>query len=177
VVLEARQIPHRPLDHLVDFPHSRTTTWTAQDPMPPFAANPRDHLLCSFVDLLFIKGLRLHEICNLRLNADLVVFSGCQTALGKDVSSEGIIGVTRCFSATKLDGLRARENDGSLNSTILGEVFLARLDRQVSWTSDVFPKTRIIYQLGSSLRPCFESAWLLHPKELPTQYAIFRSAV
>lgn len=41
--------------------------------------------------------LRLHEIYNLRLNADLVVLSGCQTALGEDVRSEGIIGLTRGF--------------------------------------------------------------------------------
>jgi len=41
--------------------------------------------------------LRLHEIYNLKLNADLVVLSGCQTALGEDVRSEGIIGLTRGF--------------------------------------------------------------------------------
>src|SRR5262245_60370406 len=32
--------------------------------------------------------LRLHEIYNLKLNADLVVLSGCQTALGQEVSGE-----------------------------------------------------------------------------------------
>jgi CHAT domain-containing protein/Tfp pilus assembly protein PilF len=41
--------------------------------------------------------LRLHEIYNLRLNADLVVLSGCQTALGQEVSGEGLIGLTRGF--------------------------------------------------------------------------------
>jgi CHAT domain-containing protein/tetratricopeptide (TPR) repeat protein len=34
---------------------------------------------------------------NLRLDADLVVLSGCRTALGKDVRSEGIVGLTRGF--------------------------------------------------------------------------------
>lgn len=41
--------------------------------------------------------LRLHEIYNLKLNADLVVLSGCQTALGEEVLSEGLIGMTRGF--------------------------------------------------------------------------------
>jgi CHAT domain-containing protein len=40
---------------------------------------------------------RLHDIYNLRLAADLVVLSACQTALGKEVTSEGLIGLTRGF--------------------------------------------------------------------------------
>ena len=41
--------------------------------------------------------LRLHDVYNLRLAADLVVLSGCQTALGKDVRGEGLVGLTRGF--------------------------------------------------------------------------------
>ena len=41
--------------------------------------------------------LRLHDIYNLKLGADLVVLSACQTALGKDIRGEGLIGLTRGF--------------------------------------------------------------------------------
>jgi CHAT domain-containing protein/tetratricopeptide (TPR) repeat protein len=41
--------------------------------------------------------LRLHDIYNLDLNADLVVLSACQTALGQEIRGEGLIGLTRGF--------------------------------------------------------------------------------
>jgi CHAT domain-containing protein len=41
--------------------------------------------------------LRLHDIYNLKLPVDLVVLSACNTALGKDVKGEGLIGLTRGF--------------------------------------------------------------------------------
>lgn len=59
--------------------------------------------LLSGLELTRIPGsredgtLRVDEIFNLRLNADLVTLSACKTALGQEVSGEGMVGMTRAF--------------------------------------------------------------------------------
>lgn len=41
--------------------------------------------------------LRLHDVYGLDLEAELVVLSGCQTALGREIRGEGLVGLTRGF--------------------------------------------------------------------------------
>jgi CHAT domain-containing protein len=41
--------------------------------------------------------LGLQDIFNLDLTADLVVLSGCETGLGKQITGEGLVGMTRGF--------------------------------------------------------------------------------
>jgi CHAT domain-containing protein len=51
--------------------------------------------------------LRMHDIYNLKLPVDLVVLSACNTALGKDVRGEGLIGLTRGFMYAGASGVVA----------------------------------------------------------------------
>jgi CHAT domain-containing protein len=51
--------------------------------------------------------LRMHDIYNLKLPADLVVLSACNTGLGKEVKGEGLIGLTRGFMYAGAAGVAA----------------------------------------------------------------------
>jgi CHAT domain-containing protein len=101
--------------------------------------------------------LRLHEIYNLQLNADLVVLSACETGLGKEIKGEGLIGLTRGFmyagaprvvaSLWSVDDFAAAElmklfyqrmlKDGLPAGTALRAAQL-ELSRQKRWASPYF---------------------------------------
>src|SRR6185369_3641198 len=49
--------------------------------------------------------LRVIDLYSLKLNANLVVLSACQTALGKEIDGEGIVGLTRGFMYAGASGV------------------------------------------------------------------------
>ena len=75
--------------------------------------------------------LGLNEIYNLDLPVDLVVLSACQTALGKDIKGEGLVGLTRGFmhagaarvvaSLWKVDDAATAELMGEFYREMLGK--------------------------------------------------------
>jgi CHAT domain-containing protein len=51
--------------------------------------------------------LRLHDIYGLDIRADLVVLSACETALGRQVRGEGLVGLTQGFLSAGANGVVA----------------------------------------------------------------------
>jgi CHAT domain-containing protein len=75
--------------------------------------------------------LDLQDIYNLNLPADLVVLSGCETALGKEIQGEGIIGLTRGFmyaGATRVVASLWNVDDAS--TKVLMERFYRAIERE-----------------------------------------------
>ena len=74
--------------------------------------------------------LRLSDIYNLKLSADLVVLSSCESALGKDLGSEGINGLPRAFlyagARSVVASLWKVDDDATVP---LMKVFYSRLQR------------------------------------------------
>lgn len=69
--------------------------------------------------------LELNEIYNLDLPVDLVVLSACQTALGKEVRGEGLVGLTRGFmyaGAARVIASLWRVDD-SATAELMGEFY------------------------------------------------------
>lgn len=78
--------------------------------------------------------LRLHDIFNMKLSADVVVLSACQTALGRDVRGEGLIGLTRGFMyagapqvVASLWNVRDRAT-----ATLMQELYAGLFERQLT---------------------------------------------
>ncbi|HJY30783.1 MAG TPA: CHAT domain-containing tetratricopeptide repeat protein, partial [Pyrinomonadaceae bacterium] len=78
--------------------------------------------------------LRLYDIYNMNLKADLVVLSACQTALGRDIKGEGLIGLTRAFmygGATRVVASLWQTDDRG-TSVLMSKFYDGLLSRRLS---------------------------------------------
>ena len=78
--------------------------------------------------------LRLYDIYNMNLKADLVVLSACQTALGRDIKGEGLIGLTRAFmygGATRVVA-SLWQTDDRATSVLMSRFYDGLLSRRMS---------------------------------------------
>lgn len=73
--------------------------------------------------------LQLHDIYSLDLPVDLVVLSSCQTALGKEIRGEGLVGLTRGFMYAGAARVVASlwKVDDSATAELMGEMYKGML--------------------------------------------------
>src|SRR5262245_55367779 len=73
--------------------------------------------------------LRMSEIFNLRLPADLVVLNACQTALSKEIKGEGLVGLTRGFMYAGAERVTASlwQVDDQATSQLMGYFYRGML--------------------------------------------------
>lgn len=78
--------------------------------------------------------LRLHEIYNLELPADLIVLSACQTGLGKEIKGEGLVGLTRGFMYAGAARVTASlwKVDDAATAELMGRFYFAMLKKKLS---------------------------------------------
>ncbi|HEV7376464.1 MAG TPA: CHAT domain-containing tetratricopeptide repeat protein [Pyrinomonadaceae bacterium] len=73
--------------------------------------------------------IRLNEIYNLNLPADLVMLSACQTGLGKEIRGEGLVGLTRGFmyAGASRVGTSLWKVDDAATAALMGRFYQAML--------------------------------------------------
>jgi len=81
--------------------------------------------------------LRLHEIYNLRLPAELVVLSACQTGLGKEIRGEGMVGLTRGFMYAGVPRLVTSlwQVDDKATSELMSRFYRGMFERKLTATA------------------------------------------
>ncbi len=80
--------------------------------------------------------LRLGDIFNLDLGADLVVLSACETGLGKDVQGEGLVGLTRglMYAGAKRAVVSLWQVNDTATSKLMPLFYTAMLQQKTSPT-------------------------------------------
>jgi CHAT domain-containing protein len=105
--------------------------------------------------------LRLYDVYNMKLGADLVVLSACQTALGKEMTGEGLVGLTRGFiyaGAPRVVATLWRIDDRA-TADFMSNFYQAMLVRHE--------------RPAAALRSAQLATWKLHGWESPYYWAAF----
>lgn len=107
--------------------------------------------------------LFVHEIYGLKLRADLVTLSGCQTALGRQVRGDGLLGMTRGFfyagAARVLVSLWAVDDEAT--SELMGAFYQALLERGEAPAQALRSAQRHLRDTNRWRSPYYWAPWVL----------------
>jgi CHAT domain-containing protein/predicted negative regulator of RcsB-dependent stress response len=108
--------------------------------------------------------LPLQEIYNLRLNADLVVLSACQTGLGKEIRGEGLVGLTRGFMFAGSSRVAASlwKVDDAATAELMRHFYRAMLQEKRAPAAALrAAQIRMLKERGDWHRPYFWAAFVV----------------
>lgn len=107
--------------------------------------------------------LRMHEIYRLRLPADLIVLSACETALGKEVRGEGLIALTRGFmyaGATRVVASLWKVNDAT-TPQLMDYFYAGMLKEKLSPAAALRQAQRKLFENERTRAPFYWAAFIL----------------
>jgi len=107
--------------------------------------------------------LQLHDIYGLRLNADLVVLSGCQTGLGEQLSGEGLVGLTQGFlyAGSRSVVVSLWDVQDKTTATLMANFYQAML-KDGDAPADALHEAKLkMYQQGQFRPPYYWSAFVI----------------
>ncbi|MGB6167566.1 MAG: CHAT domain-containing tetratricopeptide repeat protein [Geitlerinemataceae cyanobacterium] len=107
--------------------------------------------------------LKLQDIYNLELNAELVVLSACQTGTGKDVRGEGVVGLTRGFmyaGARRVAVSLWSVNDRA-TSILMGDYYRQMLEGGIDPTAAMRQAQLAMWQSDSYSAPYYWAAFTM----------------
>ncbi len=107
--------------------------------------------------------LHLHDIYNLHLPVKMVVLSGCDTALGKDVSGEGLVGLTHAFIYAGSKSVLASlwKVDDKATSELMGLFYKGLLRDGLPPAAALRAAKIAMWERQPSLPPYFWAAFIL----------------
>jgi CHAT domain-containing protein/tetratricopeptide (TPR) repeat protein len=111
--------------------------------------------------------LQLHDIYNLKLSADLVVLSACDTGLGKDVEGEGFVGLTRGFMYAGSRSVVASlwKVDDRATAELMGYFYEAMLQDGLPPPAALRAAKEAMWRQGRWKHPYYWAAFVLHGEE------------
>lgn len=107
--------------------------------------------------------LKLQDIYNLKLNADLVVLSACQTGTGKEIQGEGVVGLTRGFmyaGARRVVVSLWSVNDRA-TSILMSDYYRQMLQQGLSPTAALQKTQLAMWQSGNYAAPYYWAAFTI----------------
>ncbi|HIK11650.1 MAG TPA: CHAT domain-containing protein [Oscillatoriaceae cyanobacterium M33_DOE_052] len=113
--------------------------------------------------------LRLPEIYKLKLAAELVVLSACQTGLGKEIEGEGLIGLTRGFMYAGVPqvGVSLWSVDDEATSILMSKFYEGMLEEGLSPPAALRAAQIAIWQQQQWQSPYYWASFLLQGEQLP----------